>query len=104
MGLRCDPMGRPPLARHRGRIRCYRTDTGFRARVLVRDYDGAVRAVKRRGPTKASAARPLKTALRDRAPVHASGEITADSRVSVLAEAWYAGLTDLSPVTMQAYR
>jgi len=86
------------------RIRCYRTDTGYRARVLIRDYDGAVRAVERRGPTKTSAAGALKTALRDRAPVHASGEITADSRVSVLAEAWYAGLTDLSPVTMQAYR
>src|SRR5687767_150727 len=33
-----------------------------------------------------------------------NGEITADIRVSALAEARYAGLTDLSPVTMQAYR
>jgi len=98
-------MGRPPLALGTaGAIRCYKTDTGYRARVLVRDYDGAVRAVERRGPTKAAAERALKTALRDRAPVHASGEITADSRVSALAEAWYAGLADLSPVTMQAYR
>ena len=98
-------MGRPPLALGTaGAIRCYKTDTGYRARVLVRDYDGRVRAVERRGPTKAAAERALKTALRDRAGVQAGGEITADSRVSVLAEAWYAGLADLSPVTMQAYR
>src|SRR5688572_4657211 len=105
MGLRWGAMGRPPLALGTaGAIRCYKTDTGYRARVLIRDYDGAVRAVERRGPTRASAERALKSALRDRAPVGASGEISADSRVSALAEAWYAGLTDLSPVTMQAYR
>jgi integrase len=98
-------MGRPPLALGTaGAIRWYKTDTGHRARVLVRDYDGAVRAVERRGPTKASAERALKSALRDRAPVGTNGEITADIRVSALAEARYAGLTDLSPVTMQAYR
>jgi integrase len=98
-------MGRPPLALGTaGAIRCYKSDTGYRARVLIRDHDGVVRAVERRGPTKASAERALKSALRDRAPVGASGEVTADSRVSALAEAWYAGLTDLSPVTMQAYR
>ena len=72
--------------------------------MLIRDYDGADRAVERRGPTKAAAERALKSALRDRAPVGGSGEITADSRVSTLAEAWYAGLANLSPVTMQAYR
>ena len=89
-------MGRPPLALGTaGTIRCYKTDTGYRARVLVRDYDGVVRAVERRGPTKAAAERALKSALRDRAPVGAGGDITADSRVSALAEAWYAGLADL---------
>lgn len=98
-------MGRPSLALGTaGAIRCYKTDTGYRARVLFRDYDGAVRAVERRGPTKAAAERALKSALRDRAPVHSRGDISADSRVSALAEAWYAGLADLSPVTMQAYR
>jgi hypothetical protein len=98
-------MGRPPLALGTaGAIRRYKTYTGYRARVLIRDYDGAVRAVERRGPTMASAERALKSALRDRAPVGASGEISADSQVSALAEVWYAGLTGLSPVTMQAYR
>jgi hypothetical protein len=98
-------MGRPPLTLGTaGAVRCYKTDTGYRARVLVRDYDGALRAVERRGPTKAAAERALKTALRDREPLRARGEITADSRVTALAETWYAGLADLSPVTMQAYR
>src|SRR5687767_1677795 len=105
MGLGWGAMGRPPLALGTaGAVRFYKTATGYRARVLMRDYDGAVRAVERRGPTKAAAERALKTTLRDRSPVHASGEVTADSRVSALAEVWYAGLGDLSPVTMQAYR
>ena len=34
-------MGRPPLALGTaGAIRYYETTTGYRARVLVRDYDG----------------------------------------------------------------
>ena len=48
-------MGRPPLALGTaGAVCCYKTDTGFRARVLVRDFDGVERAVERRGPTKAT--------------------------------------------------
>ena len=98
-------MGRPPLALGTsGAIRCYRTDTGYRARALTRDYDGHVRAVERRGKTKAAAEGALKLALRDRTRMSASGHITADSRVSALADAWYAGLIDLSPRTMEAYR
>jgi hypothetical protein len=87
-----------------GAIGYYKTTTGYRARVLIRDHDGQVRALERRAPTKTAAERALKLALRDRAPAQTRREITADSRVSVLAEAWYAGLADLSPVTMQAYR
>jgi integrase len=98
-------MGRPPLALGTsGAIRCYRTDTGYRARALTRDYDGRVRAIERHGKTKTAAEGALKLALRDRARISASGHITADSRVSSLADAWYAGLTDLSPRTTEAYR
>ena len=98
-------MGRPPLALGTaGAIRHYKTPTGYRARVLVRDHDGHVRALERRGATKTAAERALKLALRDRAPTQARGELTADSRVSVLAETWYAELADLSPITLQAYR
>jgi len=105
MGVRCGGMGRPPLVLGTsGAIRCYRTDTGYRARALTRDYDGRVRAIERHGKTRTAAEGALKLALRDRARISASGHITADSRVSALADAWYAGLTDLSPRTTEAYR
>src|SRR3954465_11155876 len=101
-GLGCGGMGRPSLALGTaGAIRLYKTGTGYRARVLVRDYDGRVRAVERNAGSKAAAERALKLALRDRAP---GGELTGDSRVHLLAETWCASLSNLSPVTMQAYR
>jgi hypothetical protein len=43
-------------------------------------------------------------ALRDRARTRATGDLTAETRGSALGEAWHAGLTDLSPTNMQAYR
>src|SRR3954465_13879383 len=104
-GLGCGGMGRPSLALGTaGAIRLYKTGTGYRARVLVRDYDGHVREVERNAASRIAAERALKLALRDRAPGKTGGEIPADSRVSVLAEAWSASLDDLSPITLQAYR
>src|SRR4051812_1548675 len=103
-GLGCGGMGRPPMALGTaGAIRIYKISTGYRARVLVRDYDGHVRAVERNAGSKIAAERALKLALRDRAPGKTGGEITADSRVLLLAEAWYGSLDDLSPITLQAY-
>src|SRR4051794_13117512 len=103
MGLRWGAMGRPPLALGTaGAIRSYRTESGYRARARTRDYDGRVRAVERRAKTKTAAETALKLALRDRAHVTARGHITTASRVSDVAEAWYAGLSELSPVTMEA--
>jgi hypothetical protein len=86
-------MARPPLelGTH-GAIRCYKTATGYRARTLARDYDGQVRGIERRAKSKAAAERSLKLALRDRSRIQAAGDITAETRVSALAEAWYAGL------------
>ncbi|TFV79322.1 site-specific integrase [Blastococcus sp. CT_GayMR19] len=98
-------MGRPQLALGTyGTIRVYKTDAGYRAITKARDYDGKTRSVERWDKTKAAAERSLKLALRDRSRTQADGDITAETRVSALAEAWYAGLKDLSPVTMQAYR
>src|SRR3954454_1572579 len=92
-GLGCDGMGRPPMALGTaGAIRIYKTSTGYRARVLVRDFDGHVREVERNAGSKVAAERALKLALRDRAPGKAGGELTADSRVLLLAEAWFTGL------------
>src|SRR3954471_13561544 len=104
-GLGCGGMGRPPMTLGTaGAIRICKTNTGYRARVLVRDYDGHVREVERNAASKIAAERALKLALRDRAPGKTGGELTADSRVLLLAEAWYAGLDNLSPITLQAYR
>src|SRR4051812_10312684 len=101
-GLGCAGMGRPPMALGTaGAMRIYQTDTGYRARVLVRDYDGHVRAVERNAASKITAERALKLALRDRAPGNTGGEITADSRVPLLAEAWSAGRDALPPIPLQ---
>lgn len=105
MGVKWGRMGRPPLALGTsGAVRCYRTDSGYRARALTRDYDGRVRTVERTGRTKTAAETALKVALRDRDQIAASNHITGNSRVSALADAWYDNLSDLSPVTMEAYR
>lgn len=97
-------MGRPSLALGTyGRVRTYAAGPGFRSRALYRDYDGATRLVERSGKSRAAAEAALRLALRDRARVDAREGITADTRVSVLAEAWFANL-DLAPTTMETYR
>jgi integrase len=57
------------------------------ARVSFRDLDGVRRPVSRWGPTKAAAERSLRAALRDRTGPE-SGTLTADSRLSTLADLW----------------
>jgi hypothetical protein len=79
-------MGRPPLELGTyGAIRCYKTDAGYRARTLARDYDGQVRGTERRAKGKAAAELALKLALRDRSRVQSEGDITRETRVSALA-------------------
>ena len=62
-------MARPPLplGTH-GRIRIYRTTNGYRARTMVRDYDGRTRQLERNDPTKTAAGTAVKIAVRDRGP------------------------------------
>jgi hypothetical protein len=64
------------------------------------------REVEKHGRTKAAAERLLATAVRDRAYSGGGAELSPDSRVSALAEAWYAEAEHrgLSPATMAAYR
>ncbi len=98
-------MGRPPLPLGTaGKVRVVATSAGYRARALYRDYDGVCRVIERHRGTKAAAEAAIKLAVRDRARLDGGGDIKPDTRVSVLAEAWFAGLQDLSPTTMQAYR
>lgn len=98
-------MGRPGLALGTaGKIRLHASPSGHRAVAWYRDYDGKCRQVERHAKTKAAAEAALRLALRDRARFDVGGDITSNTRVSVLAEAWFAGLKNLSPTTMQAYR
>ena len=98
-------MGRPGLALGTaGKIRVHATPSGHRAVAWYRDYDGKCRQVERHAKTKAAAQAALRLALRDRARLNVDGDITPDTRVDVLAEAWFSGLENLSPTTLQAYR
>ena len=61
-------MVRPPLPiGTSGRVRTYRTPSGWRSRTTYRDYDGVTREVEKHGRTKAAAERLLASAVRDRA-------------------------------------
>jgi integrase len=98
-------MGRPGLALGTaGKTRVHTTPSGHRAVAWYRDYDGRCRQVERHAKTKAAAEAALRLALRDRARFDVGGDITPNTRVDALAEAWFAGLKNLSPTTMQAYR
>jgi integrase len=100
-------MGRPPLdlGTH-GRFRTYRAGSVWRSRCYVRDYDGVIRECERTGRSAAAAERALGKALRDRARVDADADITAETRLAVVAEAWFTDFQrkDRSPTTLQAYR
>jgi hypothetical protein len=58
----------------------------------------------RRGGSKTAAERALKEAFRDRAGVDVGTDITPQTRVRELAEAWFASLEAQSPTTRQSYR
>jgi integrase len=62
--------------------------------------------VSARGRSAAAAERALGKALRDRARIDAGAEITGDTKLSVVSEAWWTDFQrkDRSPTTLQAYR
>jgi integrase len=100
-------VGRPPLSVGTyGSISTSPYGTGYRARTLYRDYDGVIRRVERHGQTKGAAERALRLALRDRVYVGAEAEITPDTKIAGLAEAWFSEISaqDRSPGTLRAYR
>jgi integrase len=99
-------MGRPPLPLGAyGKIRFYGSGRQWRARTLYRDYDGKTRDVERSGSSRAAAERALKAALRDRTRLESSGDITPETRVQVLIEAWWADFQTrgASPQTIRLY-
>lgn len=84
-------MPRPPLPiGSHGKITSYEEGPKrWRAYTKFRDYDGVTRRVARSGRTKAAAERNLKAALAKRGKV-TSGDITAETKVIVVAERYLA--------------
>lgn len=61
----------------------------FYAKCRFRDFDGEIRQVAATGKSKSAATNALKEKLADRTQL-GTGSITADTKLSVLAEEWYA--------------
>lgn len=86
-----------------GSITTERTPTGWRARTRYRDWDGTTRQVNRSGRTAGAARANLTAYLSDRSAP--SGDyITADSRLSEVAEVWFTERADLTVNTRRRYR
>ena len=89
-------MARPPLpVGTYGKIKIYEVGPRrFRARTRYRDYDGVTRPVERVGSSRTTAENNLKEALRDRGRTALDGEITADTKVTAVAELWLRDIDD----------
>ncbi|GLZ31421.1 phage integrase [Lentzea sp. NBRC 105346] len=103
-------MGRPPLdIGTYGAIRCYETESGWRATTKFRDFDGVTRPVERWGKTKSAAERSLKKALAERLGP-SGGTLKAESRFKEAAELWFgsfkaaADAGTRSPGSVDTYR
>src|SRR3954453_17911463 len=80
-------MGRPQLALGtHGRVRTCRHGDGWRAMTLIRDFDGRTRAVQRHVKTRGGAEQALARALQERSGFTDGGDVTPNTKVSVLAE------------------
>ncbi len=83
-------MGRPPLEIGTyGKIRAYRTPSGWRAETYFRDADGVTRPVKRAGDTRAKAERRLKADLVERGHNGGAG-LSRETLFAEVAELWLA--------------
>jgi hypothetical protein len=101
--------GRPPLpVGTYGTITTGRNRSGWWARARFRDLDGTTRLVERVGPTKGKAVDRLREAMRDRDRDESGGDgtVSSNTRVSELAELWFAELRTrgASPGTLRLYR
>ena len=100
-------MGRPSLdLGTAGAVRVYKTSSGYRAMTRYRDWDGKVRQIERHAATKGAATRTLALAIRDRATGSRGPGLTAETKVSELAQIWFdqARESDFSPGTLHLYR
>nr|WP_112275207.1 site-specific integrase [Lentzea terrae] len=103
-------MARPPLdIGTYGAIRCYQTDSGWRATTKYRDYDRKTRPVERWAKTKTAAERSLKKALAERKGP-SGNSLTRDSRFKEALAQWFTKFQALadagkrSPSSVDTYR
>jgi integrase len=98
--------GRPPLPIGTfGKILYLPRKSGaVQARVNFRDYDGRVRLVSKDGPSRSAAERALKAELRNRLTPASGAGVTAETRVSELADVWLESESDWSTGTERTYR
>ncbi len=100
-------MGRPSLdLGTAGAVRVYKTSSGYRAMTRYRDWDGKVRQIERHAATKGAATRILALAIRNRATGSRGPGLTAETKISELAQIWFdqALESDFSPGTLHLYR
>lgn len=102
-------MARPPLPiQTHGEITTEKIRDGvWEARTRFRDFDGTTKHLRRRAATKTAATNAVKEAVRDRLAANGGDELTADSRVSVLADLWWAEYKakgDVPAGTINRYR
>lgn len=85
-------MARPPLPIHtHGDITTKQLGRGkWEARTRYRDFDGTTRHMRRVAPTAAAARDAVKEAVRDLLHSGGDDELTGDSRLSDLADIWFA--------------
>jgi integrase len=84
--------GRPPLpVGTHGSISAKKVGGGWRARCYVRDADGRRREVVRTASSKTAALWAVQEALKTR-PAFSGSDITAESLISAVAEAWFAAV------------
>lgn len=89
-----------------GKVRTFRTTTGWAAVAKFRDLDGATRKVQKAGRTEGAARQRLSEALRDRTVYSGQNDINGDTKLAVVAELWFSDRqqSQLSPSTLELYR
>src|SRR5437763_1619004 len=89
-----------------GKITVQHYNGSFRARGRYRDHDGQTRQVEASGRTKGEAERRLRQSLVERSYSATTTEITPDTKVRVLCDAWWSDFSTrgASTGTMRLYR
>jgi integrase len=89
-----------------GKVRTQKARGGYRAIANYRDFDGVTRPVERNGTSASRARTRLLEAMRDRERISRDNAISADTKVDIVAEIYFAelGRSEKAIRTKQSYR